>query len=546
MAKGRSIGSFSHFLYTVGNAIHFAPASAFAPPRTEKEGNEREKPFFAYRLKMKTALAKMCEQSFFVGLYSAFLKFFFTTRVRAFGILLFSCGFLQILSYFLAGFLSVAAGDENNLIFGVALVFLSLLCSFTRGDVKDVLKKSFFYRGFLAPLFGSEGWEFPSGRSNEHFLAMILTGALLAFFTVVFSPFSMLLAALFLMLTMFVFYQPEAGLVLVALTFFCVSLRVTLFLTVLTLVSFLCKCAVGKRTLVFSWMDAPVLVALLPLLFSEKSRLLCLALGTLYFLALGLLRTLASIRRLMCALMLGGVFSSVMILARYVFSGFFSEVLFRYPNLDKLLFLEAGESLLAPVVMVFPLAVGFFRSHRTTAGLFFSPIVFLMYFGAVFCGGSALLWVALVIALAVQSVLNYRFALFWHVAFGFVLIICLNVVPTEWLGYASALFGFTSSGEKTGEGVLSLLGMGNAIGILILAVLLGVFVFFVIRFSAKATRAEVFPHVLGGACGMIAFVVMSFGGVAADEKTILFLALLLALPRVALICAKREEIRLPY
>ena len=546
MAKGRLIGSFSHFLYTVGNAIHFAPASAFAPPKTEKETAEREKPFAAVRLKMKTALAKMCEQSFFLGLYSAFLRNLFTTRVRSFGVLLFSCGFLQILSFFLGGYLSFAAGDEGNLLFGVVLVILSLLCSFTRGEAKDVLKKSFFYRGFLKPLFGSDGWEFPVGRSSDHFFTMILAGSLLALFSVVFSPLFLLLAVLFLALVSFVFYQPEAGLVTVALTFTCVPFRVTVLLTALTLIAFLCKCAVGKRTVVFSWQDATVLFALFPLLFSEKGRWLFPMLATLYFVSPGLLRTLASIRRLLCALMLGGVFCSVMILARYVFSTFFSELLFRFPNLDRLLFLEAGEAILAPIVMIFPLAVGFFRSPRNTAGLIFSPLVYLVFFGVAFCTGSPILWIALLIALAVQNVMTRRFSLFWHVAFALILITALNVIPAEWLQYAFGLFGFTADAVTAGEGVLSLLGVGKVLGILILAVLLGYFLFTLVKFHANATKPEAFPRVLGAACSAIAFVAMNFGGVAADERSLVVFVLLLAVPRVSLICAKREEIRLPY
>ena len=110
MAKGRPTVSFSHLLYRLGKAIHFVPASAFAPPQSEPEEKKWEKPFFASRLKMKTALAKMCEQSFFLGLYAAFFRAFFTTRIRSFGVLFFSCGFLQILSYFWASFFPLPRG----------------------------------------------------------------------------------------------------------------------------------------------------------------------------------------------------------------------------------------------------------------------------------------------------------------------------------------------------------------------------------------------------------------------------------------------------
>ena len=147
MAKRRRMSSFSHLLFTLGEAIHFAPVSAFAPAKTET-WQEREKPFPASRLKIKTALAKNCEQSFFLSLYASFVRGFFTTRLRSLGVLFFTCGFLQILSYFWGGYLPFAAGDENNMVYGVTLIFIALLCAFSRGDVKDVLKRAFCIAGY--------------------------------------------------------------------------------------------------------------------------------------------------------------------------------------------------------------------------------------------------------------------------------------------------------------------------------------------------------------------------------------------------------------
>ncbi len=543
MAKGHLTGSFSHLLYTLGKAIRFAPETAFAPPRTEQERKERGKPFLAYRLKIKNALAKMCEQSFFLGLYNAFLRSFFTTRVRSFGVLFFSCGFLQILSYFLSGYLPFAAGDESNLIFGVTLIFLTLLCSFTRGDVKDILKKSFLYRGILVPLFGARGWEFPTGRGGDNFFGMLLIGALLAFFTVIFSPFAVFLVILLLVLIHFVFYQPEAGLIIVALALFSVPFRVTAFLTAFTLIALLCKCAVGKRVLVWSSWDGVVFLLLLPLLFSEKSRLLCLVLVSLYLLSLSLLRTLAAIGRFLCALTLGGIFCSMMVVMRFVFTTFFEELFFRFPNLDELFFLSAGEQTLAPIAIVCPLALGLLRSVKRSMGVVLTPPIFLVFLAAVFCGASVPVWIALIIALAVQNLMTYRFAMVWYVIVGFFLIISLNVVPPAWLKPVFDVFGFF---EHTGEGVLLVLGVGNVLGIFILTVLLACFVFAVIRFALNSTRPQSFPRVLGAVGAAVTFIVLGFGSVAIDERTLVLFILLLGLPRVSLICAKREEIRLPY
>ena len=545
MAKGRPTVSFSHLLYQLGNAIHFVPVSAFAPPRSEPEEQKREKLFLAYRLKIKTALAKTCEQSFFLGLYAAFLRSFFTTRVRAFGVLFFSCGFLQILSYFLGRYLPFAAGDENNLIFGVTLIFLTLLCSFTRGEVKDVLKKSFLYRGILDPLLGTERWEFPTGRGGDHFLVMLLSGFVLAFFAVIFSPVAVFSVLLLLVLILFIFHLPEAGLVTVGFGFFFISFRVTAFLTALTLIAFLCKCAVGRRSVIASAWDCIVFASLLPLLFSDQSRLLGLVLASLYLVSLGLLRTLAGIRRFLTALTAGGVLASVMMIARYVSETFFEKFILRFPRVDEILFFGTEVQNLIPLALACPLAMGLFQSGKKSTEVIVSPFVFLIFVAAVFCGESVLVWISLLIALAFQNMMTHRFALVWYVILGFVVVICRNLIPPKWLHEAFTLLGFTTE-KKTDGSVLSVLGVGNVFGFLILAVLLSYFICCVIRFARHSTRPKAYPHVRGAVGSAVAFVIMIFGGVAADERALVLFVLLLALPRASLICSKREEIRLPY
>ena len=114
MAKDKKIGSLSRFLYTVGKAIQFRPATAFAPPKSD-EFSEAKKggfPFLYSRKKIKNALAKMSEQSFVLGLLGRFYGRFFNTRVRSFGVLFFTLGFLQILSYFLGDYLPQKLGMD--------------------------------------------------------------------------------------------------------------------------------------------------------------------------------------------------------------------------------------------------------------------------------------------------------------------------------------------------------------------------------------------------------------------------------------------------
>ena len=233
MAKDKKIGSLSGFLYAVGKALQFHPDSTFAPPRSEEKADAKKGgiPFLFYRLKIKTALAKMCEQSFVLGFVRRFFGRFFNTRVRSFGVLFFTLGFLQILSYFSGEFLPILAGGEEHLLFGVCLIFLTLVCSFSRGSLKDAIKRSFLYRALLKPLFGVKEEHFPAEKSRDHLWPMILAGILLSFFSILLSPIKVLGILLSLALILFVFHTPEAGLLCAAAGIFVLPVAIFYYST---------------------------------------------------------------------------------------------------------------------------------------------------------------------------------------------------------------------------------------------------------------------------------------------------------------------------
>ncbi len=267
--------------------------------------------------------------------------------------------------------------------------------------------------------------------------------------------------------------------------------------------------------------------------------MLSFVLCSLYLLALGLFKTLASVRRFMCALMLGGVFCSVMIFARYILTTFFEKATFRFSELETLLFLKAELPTVAVLAMLCPLAVGYFNSVRSGARLLFAPTIFLLFLAAIFCGTSAPVWIALLIALGVQSLMTYRYAPVLYTMLGMVIVSILNVIPQKLLNRFFAYFGFGTPSQPFTESVSALEGV-------MLAGLFCSFIWSVIRFAAISTRPEAYPRVLGSASAMIAFFSLWLGGVVMDERAILLLVALLSVPRVSLICSKREEIRLPY
>ncbi len=535
MAKGQFLGAISRFLCRAGEEIRFRPDATFAPPRTETEEDKKAvMPFLAYRLRIKSSLAKMCEQSLILSLLSSFVRRVFHTRVRSFGVLFFVCGFLQILSYFLGGYVPFLAGNEDNLIFGVSLIFLTLLCSVTRGDVRDALKKSFFFRKLLKGLFGVDSSAIPSGRIKDYSAYMVSFGALFALLSVVFTPAGVAGALVILFLILFICYLPEAGLVTAALGLLFLSKRALIFLLALTVASFLAKCAVGKRSLVFSFRDLPVVLGLFFLARPHGNATVFLLLS-FYVLGLGLLRNLAWIRRFLTALTLGGVLCALLLAFRFL-----SEV-FLPPSVlpDDLLPFRISEESVVLLAVLAPLSAGLFRSQKGSISRLLAFCSFALLATAVFTTGTFGSRIAFLASFFILFVFTYRLALLILVQIGLIGFALIQILPVAVRQYVLSFLGV---GKEIAESVKGLL----LTSVLPLVFLLGCFLYFVIRFRIQATRPEPFSQVLGGIGAMVSLCVVGFLPVLSDVRLLVVFSFLVLLPRVALHASSREEIRLPY
>lgn len=552
MAKDKKIGSLSRFLYTVGKAIQFRPATAFAPPKSDKfsEAKKGGFPFLYSRKKIKNALAKMSEQSFVLGLLGRFYGRFFNTRVRSFGVLFFTLGFLQILSYFLGDYLPLLAGREDNLLFGVCLIFLTLLCSFSRGDLKEAVKRSLLYRLILKPLFGIKEEHFPSEKSRDHLWPMIFVGAGLSFFSVAFSPVAVLGALCSLALVLFVFHTPEAGLLCSAALLFVLPSSALFSLAALTLISFLFKCAVGKRSMAFSPTDLVVLSALLPILFSREQGGLSrfFALFSFYFLASSLLRNVKWIKRLFCAMALGGAFCAGMILIRFGLLLAFSDFFARFPAAEKLFFIKAEEATASLIAILFPLVLGWIRSIHRGGKAALSIAFFALFSLSLFATSRALIWIPFAASVVLFLLLSQKGFLLFFTVLGLFSAALIPILPSEWKQSLLALFGASFS-EAVPKNADFLSVVRDQFGFAA-PILLFLLIFFVIYrcfyFASRNTLFEVFPLVLGTFSAILALSLFSFLPVVQNEKVLFLLMLLSAVPEAAARCAKREEIHLPY
>ena len=273
MAKERKRGLISPWLLKAGEALQFGAKNSASSSGDSEKAPSRWERLLPYKKKVKTAFAKTAEQSFCLSWMRLLIRHFFATRVRSFAVLFFACGFLQVLSFFLGPQWGILSGGEAQLVMGAVLFFLTLVCSFSKGTVADALKRSFLFRAVLGPVFGLEEWRIPESSSpRENILAMLLWGIALAFAAVVLSPLAVVLFALILVISLLLFFKPEAGL-LFAVALLPVLPRIAFFaLMLLTLLSFLFKCAVGKRSLVFSFTDPPMLLGLTCAISSSMMR----------------------------------------------------------------------------------------------------------------------------------------------------------------------------------------------------------------------------------------------------------------------------------
>ncbi|MBR4288325.1 MAG: hypothetical protein IKT50_02690 [Clostridia bacterium] len=556
MAKDGKIRSLSHFLYEVGGKILFQPAETFATAGKEAQDSGAEyKPsrFQSQKLKIKNALAKAKEQSFFAEQVDRFVQKLFTTRIRSFGVLFFSCGFLQILSYFLGSAISFFPGEVDNLLFGVCLVFLTIFCSFSRGDLSDAVRHSFFFRKIVHSVFGVEEWALPSGRSGDHIWSMLLFGVILAFFSVLFSPTGVLLLLAAVLCSAFVLYKPEAGLVLSVMSLILFDFSLLLYPLVLTLFSFLFKCALGKRSLLFSWGDLVALGAVLPfsVVGDDGTWYTGFSLFCLYYLTRCMIRRTRQLENLLTAVMYVMFCASAVLCLREAIVRFAPEMLYRFPKAAVFLRFLPDEQTGSVFAVLCPLVLGLSGSATLRGKKMLCLITFLGMTAGIAFTGSYGIWLGYFLALAVQFLFSYRSSLILLVAGGLSFASAIHIVPVERLRSFFAVFGFGTSAKTFSEsavgGLFSTVSHTfGGIGIVLILCLMVRFLFEVFRFKFFVTKAEVFPMILGVLTSAVCFFALGYQEIAFSPRLPALFILLSALPQAAYRASLREETRLPY
>lgn len=551
MPKDGKTGSLTGLLLRAGEAILFRPESEFSSFGQEDEKSASRfgtAKLIPYKRKIKTALAKTAEQSFFLSLLRNFIRSFFNTRIRSFGILFFSFGFLQILSFFLSPLVPYFGTGEDRLLFGGCVLFLALVCTLSRGDVGDALKRSLFFRRFLNPMLDVKEWELPHSKAHDSFWPMLLTGILFSVISFLFSPLVLVISFAALAIGVFVLSKPEAGLILAALSLSSLPFWAFCTLLALTFFSFLFKCAVGRRSLSFSLTDLPVLLALIPLSHLNRWGALPLFLGTfaVYYLGHGLVGTTRRLKQTMMALTLSALFCGFWICLRQGLILSAPRLILQFPELDRLLFFEATAREGALLAMTIPLSLGLMR--YSSAGVrvicLLSAAVSL---GAIYFVKEPALWLALGLGVAIWFLMSYRAALLSSVVLGLGLLVVLQALPRELLQTVFGVFGIGEEATLSVEGLFSLVSLADGFwGITFFLLPVLIFLIRCFLFSRKTTRTDVHSYVLSAISSAAVFLAVSARNLVFDHRIVVLFFLLIAFPTAALRACRREEVRLPY
>ncbi|MBR2616124.1 MAG: hypothetical protein IKC69_05545 [Clostridia bacterium] len=551
MAKGKANFSLSGLLCDLGDKILFCPPSEFRTASPEENEKKRDSRLLPYKMKVKTALSKMTEQSAVLAAVRGGIRWFLSLKIRSFAVFFFACGFVQILSFFL-GSVRGDWGREDNLLFGVVQMLLTLICSFARGDVTGALKRSFLHKGVLGPLVGLHSWQYPVQKSHDGIVWMLLIGlgtGALSFFL---SPVWILYGLIFLTVALFLFFCPEAGLVIGAFGGLFLPRTLLYVFACLTLISFVFKCCLGKRSLVLSPMDLLVLLFFLPFLSVGSASPVAGAffLFFLYFAASGLLRTVDGIGRFFDALCLGGVFLALMMLAREGIALAFPGAFLRFPDLGRLFFVLPTEENGILIAMLCPLLLGQIRRTASVGKRFGSLLSLILCLPALFVVRESNVWLALFVSATVFFVFSFRPGLLIACITGLLTMIAFRLLPTELLVRILSFFGMDAgslvlSGERE-QSFLALLRNGGVIWLLLFASVVLWFFYECVRFCTKTTETGLHPSVLGALCSVTVFCCVTVQELFPDWRALCLVALLLAVPAASRRAAIREEVRLPY
>jgi hypothetical protein len=556
MAKSKFRFSLSGALYDLGSRIQFAPSFAFAASRTEKEKDvsKIEQRLLPYKKKVKTALSKMSEQSAILELLRRFVKYIFTLRIRSLGIFFFLCGFIRIAAYFVTPFVSLKSDPAGHLLFGVAQIFLALLCSFSRGDVADSLKKSLFFRGILKRLFGIKEWQISGGKSKDRGAVMFLAGLGFGVLSLFVPTAFLAKAVLIVAVVLFVFYSPEAGLVMSILAAVLSDVPTLPVLLLLTLVSFFFKCSVGKRSLIVSPMDPAVLLFVLPFLQTsvKEDGVGFFSLFFLYALVACLVRTVASVMRVLFSVTAVSFVLSLFVSARSCLERFFPAWFARVEGLDEFFFVKPNVVTGLIIAMSVPVMMGMMKGKMPFGKRFVRFLSLAVHLTGLFLIGDRNVWLAAILGMMVYVAFSFRSGLLFLTMTGLAAVSVLRILP---FGVAMKLLGFfgvrselsSVAARSSGESLLEYFYRGGGgFWIFALVLLFGFFLYEIVLFCLKTTNPRLHSVVFGSVCAVVVFFAASLQTVELDYRIIALFLLHVSLPRAARRAALREEVRLPY
>lgn len=264
------------------------------------------------RKSLKTRLSEAVEESVFLEKVVSFLKLLFFIPMISYGVFLFAFGLsttvLQALLFFLQGQSSGAALD---LFTGLALVLLSLPVMFKGYEpIIGCMQKSVLGSLILRSVFGVQ--DTANDRksvSGSNFL-LFFAGVLCGIATWLLPPMELIMVGVFLALAIGVVFVPEAGILLLLVSFpflgYLSHPAITCALAVLYVgACWLIKVAIGKRSFSVDLSDALVLCLMLTVFISAfaggqapmQSALLYLAMMCGYLITANLLRSQLWIRR---------------------------------------------------------------------------------------------------------------------------------------------------------------------------------------------------------------------------------------------------------
>lgn len=546
MKNGRNL-SLSRLLIHIGERLSFRPETEFAPSESE-EGEERGRSASSlqpYFLRVKTALSTAAEESLILSVFRRGVRRIFTTRVRAFSVAFFLCGILQILSYFAGVRFPFLGGCAENVVFGAACLVISFAGLFVRGTVGEAILSGRLYSSFLKPYFGVEKWQIPTEMERDPTLPLLLAGLAEGLLSVWLGPVEALLYTLALAALVRILFSPESGLILCGIFLFVLP-KSWFFVGVLwTLLSYFLKCAVGKRSLVFSRTDPVLLLALLFVIFAGRAwEGVCLF--ALYFSASGLLRSTATVKRLFRSLALGAFLWAGLFLAGELCEEFFPWARVLYPGLSRVFFVEGTLSDGTLFAMLLPLVMGFGGTVRGVSGKIFAFFALLFSVAALVFVRNGAVWLCALAGVVLWCLFSYRRALLTFVMLGLGLVSALPLLPYQASQRVLSFFGVKELLAVDGGAAISLPSVLGWPCLILSVLVLVTFLFECYRFAGESTATGIHPAVLGALGAVPVFVLSALQPVLPDLRCTFLVMILLALPRAAGRSAAREEVRLPY